>query len=685
MPADPPHENDAHNALAPSRSPTGPPPATPPAALSKLIALLDGMAGPCALLTGEANVVHVNPLLGRVIGADPTLLAGIALGSTGDPLGVQLRPAVLHVGETGLAATIDVVGPSKGMPGLERRFRIRLVPIPDGDRPAAYVASIGLTGDPPGSGTARLLTRLELLAASGDVLMRSSSLREGLDGLVQLTVPHLADSAMIYLTEPVLGLDGVAVCAHADAESVAAMRSAMDGWEVPVGAGAFGHVIASGDPILVTAVVDTPDAAVQELDRMLGSPDRPSSSVLVAPIKRDDRVVGLLTLRMAESQREHDETDLWIANELASRACLAMHNMVLRDQLQRRAHAANALSHVADGVMQISDGGVVEVWNPAAEAITGVAADAVIGRSAQDVLPGWSEMRERVPTNRGPAPSGRVETLAMHVLDADVVVSISGARFAGGTVYVFRDVTDDQRVESLKSDFIATVSHELRTPLASVYGAAITLQRAEVELTPQLRDELLTMIVRESERLGRMVGDILAAGSLGTGMAVVGLEEVDVVGVTREAVDHHAQLAPDNVAISLDADEPVPHGIADPAKLRQVVLNLVENAVKYSPDGGHIRVRVAACETDVRVLVIDEGIGIPHDVQRLVFDRFYRADPGQVRGISGTGLGLYICKELVRAMHGSIDVRSRPGEGSTFFFQVPRADVTRAPKAKPSS
>jgi signal transduction histidine kinase len=230
-----------------------------------------------------------------------------------------------------------------------------------------------------------------------------------------------------------------------------------------------------------------------------------------------------------------------------------------------------------------------------------------------------------------------------------------------------------RELDTLKDEFIAVVSHELRTPLASVYGAAMTLQRRQLD--EQGRDAMLSIIYGESDRLARLVDQVLWASRLESGRAVVTVSSLDAGELAREMVDATRAHLPEGLSIALRVDHSMPPVAGDLDTVKQVLANLVENAVKYSPDGGQILVKLEQSDGFVRFSVKDEGLGIPGHEQRRIFEKFHRLDPNQTRGVGGTGLGLYICSELVRRMNGRIWVASEVGTGSTFSFELPRADV----------
>ena len=245
--------------------------------------------------------------------------------------------------------------------------------------------------------------------------------------------------------------------------------------------------------------------------------------------------------------------------------------------------------------------------------------------------------------------------------------------FSDGIVYAFRSLTEERALEELKGEFIATVSHELRTPLAAIYGSAQTLLRQDIELDQSGQKRLLDVIAQESERLSRIADDILFANKLDSGHFVLGEKRVDLRVLAHEVVDEMRACfaSREDITIALSVPEVLDSLVGDSDKLRQVLINLIDNAVKYSPDGGRVEVAVEARDGGVRIWVRDEGIGIAPLEQRRIFGKFYRVDPALTRGVGGTGLGLYICRELVRRMEGRLSVRSEEGKGSTFIVELP--------------
>jgi signal transduction histidine kinase len=253
-------------------------------------------------------------------------------------------------------------------------------------------------------------------------------------------------------------------------------------------------------------------------------------------------------------------------------------------------------------------------------------------------------------------------------------LSIHGVVVPDGIVYAFRDLTEERALETMRTEFVSTVSHELRTPLAAIYGAAMTLRRSDVALDDTQRATLLDVVSGEADRLARTVNDILWASRLDTDALHVTIQACDPVALARDVVDAQlAHLDPKHeLALALEGDLPPVAG--DPDKVSRVLINLVDNAIKYSPDGGRVDVAVATVGAHVRFSVTDRGLGVPSSEQRRIFEKFYRLDPNMTRGVGGTGLGLYICRELVRRMDGRVWVDSQGlGGGSTFHVELPVA------------
>ena len=336
-----------------------------------------------------------------------------------------------------------------------------------------------------------------------------------------------------------------------------------------------------------------------------------------------------------------------------------------RREAESRAEAARALAHVSDGVILTDPGGRVRFWNPAAEKHTGIDEAGATGRELARLLPGWERLTRQAQSGLGGAA-----VLPIH-LGHERWLSVTSTDFGDGVVYAVRDVTEERGLETLRSDFVATASHELRTPMTSISGAARTLLRHGEQLPPERHQDFLEMIVAESDRLSRIVDQILVASRIEAGKIEVAFERCDATEIARSVVEAAKLRAPSGIEIHLDATPPQEVD-CDPDRLRQILGNIIDNAIKYSPDGGDVRVELRPEDERVRFVVQDEGMGFDQSAADAIFDRFHRLDPHQTRGIGGTGLGLYIARELVRRMGGRIWAESERGHGASFSFELPR-------------
>jgi two-component system phosphate regulon sensor histidine kinase PhoR len=254
-----------------------------------------------------------------------------------------------------------------------------------------------------------------------------------------------------------------------------------------------------------------------------------------------------------------------------------------------------------------------------------------------------------------------------------VPLKVDGVR--QGTVAVFHDISDLKKAENMRRDFVANVSHELRTPVTIIKGYAETLLDGTLESDPVRAMKFVEIISNHSDRLTNLINDILTLSSLETKDALIELNPLDVSGTVAKAclllqeraVQKNITIINESVGGSL------PRVMADQGRLEQVVLNLLENAIKYTPDGGSIRLFTEDDGEFIKVSVADTGIGIPFKDLPRIFERFYRVDEARTREQGGTGLGLAIVKHIVQLHGGNVSVTSDPGRGSMFSFTLQKA------------
>jgi signal transduction histidine kinase len=231
-----------------------------------------------------------------------------------------------------------------------------------------------------------------------------------------------------------------------------------------------------------------------------------------------------------------------------------------------------------------------------------------------------------------------------------------------------RTVEELRRLSALRADFVSLVSHELRSPMAAVIGAARTLQGRWRELSPEHRDAFLALIGDETSRLAELISDVLDTSRIDAGTFTFSFDDVDVGGLVEEVVGA-AAVGQDEVRVTAEVSGSLPRLRADRKRLRQVLQNLVENAIKYSNAGGEVRVRASTANGAMRVDVSDDGPGIPFGEERVIFEKFGRASGSRTK--PGTGLGLFISRSIAEAHGGSLELDPLPTRGATFVLELP--------------
>ena len=242
-----------------------------------------------------------------------------------------------------------------------------------------------------------------------------------------------------------------------------------------------------------------------------------------------------------------------------------------------------------------------------------------------------------------------------------------------GALAMVEDITELRRLEQVRTDFAANVSHELKTPLTSIRGFVETLEAGAID-NPPMAHKFLRIIMLETERLTRLINDILSISKLESGDTEVAIERIRLDKMAYDVCDMlEIHAGEKKVSIHYHMNEKPTFIMGNPDRVEQMMINLVENAIKYNKEGGSVTVQVFSNDKEANVTISDTGIGIAEEHLPRMFERFYRVDKGRSRQMGGTGLGLAIVKHIVRSMNGEIEVHSKLGEGTEFLITLPLA------------
>ncbi len=340
---------------------------------------------------------------------------------------------------------------------------------------------------------------------------------------------------------------------------------------------------------------------------------------------------------------------------------------------------ARDLVYLADltgvGILLVDEDGRVALANTAAHVFLDRAPGGLVGRTPIEAFVDRRVEEIVAEARAGGAASGEI---ALNDTDGPVLVLRARRSPVRGVWLVLEDVTELRRLQQIRAEFIDNLSHELRTPLSTVSLLAETLAREAdaggSAVPPRMRDRIAKIEV-ETGHLVQMVNELLDLSRIESGAAVVHLDEVDLGGLARASADRLRLFAErQGVPLRVDVAPGLPPVRGDDARLGQVLVNLLHNAVKFSPNGGEVVVRVRAEGDEVIASVQDHGLGVPRSAIGRIFERFYKVDRARVRG-GGTGLGLAIARHVVEQHGGRIWVESEAGRGSTFSFAVPVHDA----------
>lgn len=532
--------------------------------------------------------------------------------------------------------------------------------------------------------------RLALLAEAGKVLAGSLDYETTLNTVAHLAVPALADWCIIDIVNPDGSVRRV-VSAHADPE-----REAW-AWAVEQRYPARARQVRDDvEPLLVAEITDEmlAHAARDEEHLQLLRQAGLRSSISV-PLRVRDRVLGTMTLLMAESGRTYTEADVVQVGELAQRAALAVENARLYQTTMREAAERQAiLGQLADGVVIADNTGTITFMNRAAVDLYGHdwTGASIYNYSPQSPLtdehgqpyPSAASLPLHHALVKGERTIGSEArairedgTVAIVQRNATPVVGSDGKLI--GAVLTVRDVTAERDLEHQKDEFLTLVAHELRTPITVIQAFVQLLERDLAGTDAHLRRRTQA-VTRQARQLTALINDLVDLSRLQTGRFTCALDPLDYTALLRTVLDEMRDIFPDRRFRLRTVEELTITG--DVVRLQQVLVNLLQNAVAYGPPGSEISVEVVTQGNTVLTSVADEGPPLPAEVREQLFDRFYRLPAHRRTQPGGMGLGLYISRAIVEAHGGAMWVPDAPY--ACFTFSLPFIGAA-TPAAAPAS
>ena len=450
-----------------------------------------------------------------------------------------------------------------------------------------------------------------------------------------------------------------------------------------LGKGIAGQVAQTGVPIWVKNI------ETDERFKRQSSAKYQTASFLSVPLVVKDKVIGVLNVNDKKDNQPFSKDDFELITILASQAAISVDNARLYTDAHRmRSHLQNILDNLVEAVLVIDskkkctfmNSRVNDLLHPISKKTIEVEYEKVFSKSVIDILNtvvkdtmAFGSVIEREVeienTNGKKIPIGISGTLLK------VPNSTSSVILVARDLTMTKELAKLQVLNQMKSEFISTVSHELRTPLTAIKGSVSLVAEERTGKINDLQREMLTLVKRNTDRLARMIDDLLEISRAEAGKPMrIAITKISISMLLSDILKLFAQQAAQS-ELNLNSNIPdnIPDIEADPARLQQVIINLIGNAIKFTPTGGSITVTVQEYDDSVTVSVKDTGIGIPKEELQKVFDTYHQVvRPNQEAHIKGFGLGLAISKRIVDAHQGKIWVESDTGQGSDFIFRIPK-------------
>jgi PAS domain S-box-containing protein len=506
------------------------------------------------------------------------------------------------------------------------------------------------------------------------------------DYLLEITRAITQELNLDKLLSRILNISIEMLAGHA---GLIALRRDQGGWNVAASHGIPPAFLRHLNPLLATVPEHEKPARYElpEINRLLQNLTRAASwgllSGVVLPLIARKEVVGVILI-FRNYKGNFSANDTALLQSFADQAAIAVHNAQLYTQVSREKRRMDALlDSAADGILILGPDHKIERSNPAFARMIRAGREDIRGKSHEEVVR-WNQRKDGVTLEEAEAGGWPLTPNATLYVEGDLVrpdglsipVGITYAPLVSAdgniinVIATVRDITRFREAEELKSTFISVISHELKTPVALIKGYVSTLRRKDASWDRDVVQDSLEVIEEEADRLTELIENLLDASRLQAGALAINSTDLALDMLAKRIAERFStQSSQHTIVVDFPDDFPVILGDED--RLEQVLSNLISNSLKYSPEGGEIRISGQVRSEQVIVCVSDQGPGIaPGDIPH-VFDRFYRAADAS-RKTKGAGLGLYLARAVVEAHGGRIWVDPKPGEGARICFSLPR-------------
>jgi PAS domain S-box-containing protein len=471
----------------------------------------------------------------------------------------------------------------------------------------------------------------------------------------------------LYATKPALGLDD----------------SQIRRFRVRATQGVSGRVFRTGEPYIIDDAIKDPET-VKDTVALLGVKN--GVCVQLSIEKRDVETnkllekipIGVLHVFNKRYASIFTEEDVRLLTVFARNASAVIANAQMYFQVvEEKKQIEAALESLMSGLITVAENGHIIQMNASARQMFGLNSQEVHGKPYAEMIQS-QDVRDLIAKCLRDKEESLAElTLQVpeeRIFQTQTAMMRDEAQEIIGAVVIFNDITEIRSVERMKTAFVSTVSHELRTPLTSIKGFISTLlSDTEGYYDKETQREFYQIIDQECDRLTRLISDLLNVSRIEAGRALdLNLQPMDFGALVAKVISVQSSYVTEHKLVK-EVDSGLPTIIGDEDKVDQVLTNLVNNAIKYSPKGGEIKVKAWEEGAAIHCYVSDQGMGIPKDHLPKVFDRFHRVDTRDTRKVGGTGIGLFLVKHLIEAHGGRIWVESEVGVGSTFHFTLPKS------------